>query len=128
MALRVLVVNADLVVKNRVKTDIFEIGYVLHAAQIIAVALAQSQNSAARAEDLLPEVREGVGWGRIINDDDFGSLWATFGARRNSRLRDCKGKNGQKNESAATSHEGSQEGKGRAMPPRSSPGKRIPRS
>ena len=54
----VKVVDADLIVKDGVKTDVAEIRNRFHCSEIVAVALAQREDGAARAEHAFPEMRE----------------------------------------------------------------------
>ena len=57
------VVKTDLVHEDPVEADGLEVGGVLDGAEVVAVALAERKDSAAGAEGLLPEVREGGGGG-----------------------------------------------------------------
>src|SRR5579859_6974634 len=58
VALRVLIVDAVLIVEDGVKTYIAEVGDVLHRAHVVAIALPQGEIGAARSEHLLPEMRQ----------------------------------------------------------------------
>ena len=81
MAGGVLVVQADFVVENRVETNVIEIGDGLHLAQIVTVTFAQREYGAARAEHLLPEMREGMRGSLRVNLDYLGRLRILRGGR-----------------------------------------------
>ena len=54
----VFVVDPYFVMQDRVEADVAEIGDGFHRTEIIAVALAQSEDGAARSKHLFPEMRE----------------------------------------------------------------------
>src|SRR6185437_16432446 len=58
LAVAILVVNANIVVQNRVEADVLKLGGFLHLAEVGVIVLAQTQHGAPGAEHLLPEVRE----------------------------------------------------------------------
>ena len=68
------VVEADLVVEDAVEADGLEVGGFLHGVEIGAVVGTESEDGAAGAEGLLPEVGEGRGGGVGINADWLGCL------------------------------------------------------
>src|SRR3954447_16971564 len=55
----ILVVDADFIVKDGVKSHIAKAGDLFDCAQIIAVTFAEREDSAARTEHLLPKVGKG---------------------------------------------------------------------
>src|SRR5579863_4343852 len=61
VAVLVFVVDAEFVMKDGVEADVAEVGDFLNGAKIVAIALAQREDGAARAEHLLPEMRKGCG-------------------------------------------------------------------
>ncbi len=71
VAVLVFVVDADFVVEDGVEANVAEVRYFLHGTQVFAVAFAQSQDGAAGAEHLFPEVREGGGLGVGVDLDRF---------------------------------------------------------
>ncbi len=71
IALRILVVDADFVMKDGVKAHVIEVGDLLYGAEIVAIAFAQRENGAAGAEGTFPEVRKGRGRRLGIDDDGF---------------------------------------------------------
>lgn len=70
------VVEADLVVENAVEADGLEVGGFLHGVEIGSVVGAESEDGAARAEGLLPEMGEGRGRGVRVNMDRLRCLSA----------------------------------------------------
>ncbi len=71
VAVLVLVINTDFVVKDRVEAHVFEIGDLLHGTQILAIAFPQREDGAARTEHLVPEMRERSRLRLCINGDHF---------------------------------------------------------
>src|SRR5579872_42920 len=57
---RILIVQSDFVVKNRVEADVLESRSLLDRAEIAAVTVAQRQDGSPRPEHLLPVMRKGV--------------------------------------------------------------------
>src|SRR5579872_3592343 len=70
-SLLVFVVDTDLIVKNGVEADVFEIGDLPYVVKIVAIAFAQGEDGASGAEHFLPEMRKRVGRGRGVDDDDL---------------------------------------------------------
>ena len=63
LALVVLVIDTDFVVKDGVKANVFEVGHLLHFAKVAAVAVTQGENRATGPEHFFPEVGEGMSCG-----------------------------------------------------------------
>ncbi len=87
LAAGIFVVQANFVVEDGVEADVFEAGGLLYLAQVAAVIVAKRQHSAAGAEHLFPEVREGVS--RSSEVDLYGFA-RRLGLGRN---RECEYKN-----------------------------------
>ena len=60
LAIFVLVVEAGFIVKDGVEADVFEACDPPGFAKVVAVALAQGDDPAFRAEHFFPEMREGM--------------------------------------------------------------------
>src|SRR6266853_497624 len=58
LSLRILVVQSDLIVENRMKSDISESRCILYLAEITAITVTQRQNRAPGSEHLLPVMRK----------------------------------------------------------------------
>ncbi len=71
LRLGVRVVEADIVHEDAVETHSVEIRDSFYSVEVIAIALAQGEDGAAGAEDLLPEVGEGSGLGLRVDLDDL---------------------------------------------------------
>ncbi len=83
------IVETDLVIQNAVEADGLEVRRQLDGVKIVAVAGAKSQNGVARAEGLLPEMRE-RSRGAIRIDDQpnrGGSRWRRGALVLRRRLR-----------------------------------------
>ena len=84
----IFVVDADFVVQDGVEADVFEIGGLLHFAQVAAIAFAQTQDRPAGAEHLFPEMGEGMSGGSGIDFDGFGGLRGRSEADRKQNRED----------------------------------------
>src|SRR5580704_4819505 len=73
-ALRVLVVDAYLVVENGMKTDILNAGGRFRGTKVTTVAIAQGQDGTAGTEHLFPKVRERLRRRLRLNRYFLGSL------------------------------------------------------
>ncbi len=68
------IVEADFVVEDAVEADGLEVGGLLYGVEVCAVVGAESEDGAAGAEGLLPEVGEGGGGGVGV-DDQVDRAW-----------------------------------------------------
>src|SRR3984957_8635771 len=55
------VTAGDFVMEDGVEANVFEIGCGLYLAQVASIAVAQTENGAARSEHLFPEMRKWMG-------------------------------------------------------------------
>ncbi len=79
IALRVFVVDADVVVHDGVEADVLEVGDLLHSLHVVAIALAHGEDGAAGAEHLLPEVWERRCGSMRVDGDVFVGLLSEGG-------------------------------------------------
>src|ERR1700722_5790069 len=71
IAVIVLVINADFVVKDGMESNVLEISHLFHRADVVTIALAQREDSPPRSEHLLPEMRKRRRLLRCVNVDRF---------------------------------------------------------
>ncbi len=68
MPLGVLVINSDFIMEDGMEAHVLETGDLFYVAEIVAITLAQSQDGAAGAEHLLPEMGKRMSRGGGIDD------------------------------------------------------------
>src|SRR6266478_603634 len=90
LAFPVLIVQANLVMEDGMEADVFKAGDAFGFAEVVAVAFAQRQDSAAGAKHFFPEVREWMRGGPGIHFDSlrWGSRLCANRGQWKSRCRE----------------------------------------
>ena len=74
LALRIFVVDSDVIEEDSVEADVLDVGDLLYVAQVATIALSEAEIGTAGAEHVFPKMWEGVDGSGGVDGDDLRGL------------------------------------------------------